>query len=170
MGNRERDAFERAVEALARRERTSAELAAWLAERGFAEPEVAAAVAWLIEIGGLDDERFARRYTEDKRELAGWGAERIRKGLLARGLDRDLIEAALAASDGNGASDGAPGDARQAELERALTLLTRRGEAPMDEPGRARALAFLARRGYELEIAYEAVRRFEHAGPCAGGG
>ena len=58
---RERDAFERAVEALARKERTTAELAGWLLGRGFAQAEADAAVARLIEIGELDDERFARR-------------------------------------------------------------------------------------------------------------
>jgi len=52
-------------------------------------------VSRLIEEGLLDDERFARRYAEDKRELAGWGPERIREALLARGVARDLVEAAL---------------------------------------------------------------------------
>ena len=48
--------------------------------------EIEAAVARLTEIGELDDERFARRYAEDKRELRGWGAERIREALASRGV------------------------------------------------------------------------------------
>ncbi len=142
------EAFARAVEALARRERTTAELAGWLTERGFDPAAVEAAITHLVEIGELDDERFARRYAEDKRELRGWGPERIREALAARGLGGGLIERALAEDGGD-------------DLARAVALLERRGEALEDERSRGRALAFLARRGYHSELAYEAVRGFE---------
>ena len=144
------DAFERAVGALAHRERTVAELEAWLEERSVPATEIAEVIDRLIAIGELDDERFARRYAEDKRELSGWGSARIRDGLAGKGVEREPIEAALAAPGTNGD-----------ELERAIELLERRGEAPDDERRRGRAVAFLARRGYESEIAYEAVRGFE---------
>jgi regulatory protein len=139
----------RAVGALGQRERTAAELEGWLADRGYPAAEVAAAIARLTEIGELDDERFARRYAEDKRELRGWGADRIREALAAKGLDRVTIDAALGASS------------RDDELSRAVALLERRGEPAVDERSRARALAYLARRGYESELAYDAVRAFE---------
>jgi regulatory protein len=141
------DAFERAVEAIGRRERTVAELTEWLRARGFAEEEIAAAIERLIELGELDDERFARRYAEDKRELSGWGGERIREALMRRGIDRDLIETALES------------ESRLDQVERAAGLLAGRGPALVTEAERARALAFLARRGYELEVAHEAIRR-----------
>ena len=146
--DRSREAFERAVEALSRRERTTPELSAWLAERGFSPAEVEGAVGRLIEIGELDDERFARRYAEDKRELRGWGPDRIRQALAAKGLSGSEIEAALAADSGD-------------DLARARELLERRGDPLVDERSRARALAFLARRGYDSELAYEAVRAVE---------
>ena len=145
------DAFEQAVAALSHRERTTAELEAWLAERGHPPERIEAAIARLIETGGLDDARFARAYAEDKRELRGWGADRIREALAAKGLPRELIEAAL--------GSGRPGE----ELERAIGLLARRGERPVDERSRARALAFLARRGYDSETAHDAVRGYERA-------
>jgi regulatory protein len=143
------DAFERAVGALGQRERTSAELAAWLAERGYGPTEVKAAIERLTAIGELDDERFACRYAEDKRELRGWGADRIREALAAKGLDRATIDVALGAVTAD------------EELTRAIELLERRGERAVDESSRSRALGFLARRGYESELAYEAVRAFE---------
>ncbi len=146
--SRAREAYERAVEALSHRERTSVELAEWLAERGFAEAEVEAAVGELIEIGELDDQRFARRYAEDKRELRGWGPERIREALLKKGLRGRDVEAALAADTGD-------------DLARARELLERRRDPLVDDRSRARALAFLARRGYDSEVAYEAVRAVE---------
>jgi regulatory protein len=143
------DAFERAVAALGQRERTTAELEAWLAERGYAPAELEAAIERLSAIGELDDERFARRYAEDKRDLRGWGADRIREALAAKGLDRATIDAAV----GNATADE--------ELGRAIALLERRGEPAVDEASRLRALGFLARRGYESELAYEAVRAYE---------
>jgi regulatory protein len=143
------DAFERAVGALGQRERTTTELVSWLGERGYVPAEVEAAIERLTVIGELDDERFARRYAEDKRELRGWGTDRIREALVAKGIDRATIEPAV--------GGGSTGE----ELARAIALLERRGEPAVDEPSRARALGFLARRGYDSELAYEAVRAFE---------
>jgi regulatory protein len=143
------EAFERALEALAHRERTSAELVAWLAAREFEPAEIESAITRLIEDGALDDESFATRFADDKRELRGWGPERIREALAARGMDSALIEAALA------------GDGHSSQLQRAIELLERRSEQPDDAPSRKRALAYLARRGYDSEIAYEAVRGHE---------
>ena len=145
------NALELALRALGRRERSSAELSRWLTERGVAAEEVAQTVAHLEEIGELDDARFARRYAEDKRELAGWGAERIRGALLERGVAPEHIEAAIAA-------DGAPQQA-----ERAAALLVRRGETLATERDRARALGFLTRKGYPYEIAHDAIRAFERS-------
>jgi hypothetical protein len=52
-------------------------------------------------------------------------------------------------------------DGTENQLERAVALLERRGAPPHDEASRGRALAFLARRGYASELAYEAVRACE---------
>ena len=53
----------------------------WLAERGVEEAEVEEVIALLIEAGAIDDASFARRYAEDKRQLAGWGPDRISAAL-----------------------------------------------------------------------------------------
>jgi regulatory protein len=106
----------------------------------------------LVEDGSIDDERFARRYAEDKRELAGWGPDRIREALADRGMPEDLIDAAL----------GAEGD--QEVVARATAVLVRSGAEVADERGRQRALAQLARRGFPLEAAYDAVRALERNG------
>jgi regulatory protein len=145
------EAFERALGALAHRERTEGEMIAWLGERGYSDAEIADAVERLIAGGALDDADFARRFAEDKRELAGWGPDRIREALAHRRIDRNLIDAAVEA-------EGAEG-----QLERAVALLARRGRPAEDEASRASALSYLARRGYDAELAYDAVRRFERA-------
>ena len=143
----ERDPFEVALAALRRKERASAELTRWLERRGYGSAEVSTAIERLTEAGELDDERFARRYAEDKRELSGWGGERIRQALLDRGVESSLVDVVLASDSPGG------------ELERASELLMRRGRPLTEDADRQRALEYLARRGYDYEIAYQAVRR-----------
>jgi regulatory protein len=142
----EADAFEAALGALDRTERTAHELALWLKGRGFAMDEIEAALRRLFETEVLDDERFARRYAEDKRDLSGWGPERIREALLDRGVPIDTIEGVLAL------------DSHGDQLDRAREILIRRARPLDDDADRRRALEYLARRGYDHEIAYQAVR------------
>jgi regulatory protein len=143
------DAYELALRALSYKERTESELRTWLAERGVEEAEVEEVIALLAEAGAIDDASFARRYAEDKRQLAGWGPERIARALEGRGVTREQIEAALAGED------------EQLQLQRAIALLGDRGIRCDAERERRRALALLVRRGYSKELAYEAVRATE---------
>jgi regulatory protein len=131
-----------------RRERTESEVREHLAGREIPGELVEAAVAELRELGVLDDARFARLLVEDKRTLDGWGAERIARVLRQRGIDRELAEAALAPY----------GYAE--ELDAAMALLRRRFPAPPQGPReRERALGLLVRRGYDSELALDAIRR-----------
>ena len=43
----------------------------------------------------IDDRRFAAAYVRDKSEFAGWGARKIRTGLIAKGVPRDIIDEAV---------------------------------------------------------------------------
>lgn len=146
---REREsALVAAVGALRRRERSVGEMYSWLRERGIPEEIVDDTVSELIEVGELDDDRFAHAYAADKRELSGWGSERIEAALIDRGLERSL-------------ADAASREDREEQLERAVGLLVRRAEDLGAEGERARALSYLTRRGYEYELAYDAIRRAE---------
>ena len=118
-GDRAREAFERGLAALRRRERGTAELAEWLGARGFVQADVGTAIARLTEVGELDDLRFATRYAEDKRDLARLGPRADPRGARrAGGSPREHIDAAL----------GPDGHAEQ--LARAEALLARRGGPP----------------------------------------
>ena len=151
------DAYELALKALGYKERTESELRAWLAEREVAEAEIEEVLALLAEAGAIDDRSFAHRYAEDKRMLAGWGPDRIRATLEGRGVAAEHIEAAL------------EGEGPEEQLERAVTLLGDRGLGCVSERERERALGLLVRRGYPLELAYEAVRAAERtSGKVAG--
>ncbi len=129
-----------------RRERTRAEVQAHLERAGVDARSIEEAIETLADYGQLDDLRFARLFIQDKRELEGWGTDRIRRVLLARGADPDLIEGALTEA---GAND---------EMERALELLRRRFPSPPQERrDRDRALGVLLRKGYDPDLALEAL-------------
>lgn len=146
-------ALELAYRYLNRRDRTRAQVVAHLRSREIEAGAIDAAVGRLVRQGHLDDARYARTFAEDRRALDGWGPERIERGLLAAGVDRDHVAAAIGERE--------PGE----ELDAALMLLRRRcREIPRDDRGRDRALGMLVRKGYDLELACDAVREFERAG------
>lgn len=141
---------------LNRRERTVEELRGQLERKGIAPPLAESAVAVIAEQGLVDDERFARLFVADKRTLEQWGNDRIMRGLLSRGIERGLAQTALAEAD----VDSDSGEA-ESELDRALTVLRRRFPAPpADRRERERALGMLMRKGYESEIALDALSAY----------
>jgi regulatory protein len=143
-------ALEVAYRYLGHRDRTVAEVRHRLEAEGIEPAVVDDAVAELRRQGYLDDARYAQRFAEDRRTIDAWGVERIERRLLAVGIDPALIAAALDERDAD------------EELEAALAVLRRRfPRAPADDRGRERALGVLVRKGYDLELAYDAVRAFE---------
>jgi regulatory protein len=148
-----RHARDLAWAALDRRDHTVAEVRRVL-ERRRVDPEtIATVLSELIEGGWLDDAAYAARFADDRRRLEGWGAERIARRLRALGVAPEHVDAAI--------------EERSAdeELEAALDLLRRRFPQPPSTPREAqRALGVLVRRGYELELAHDALRRHAGAG------
>jgi regulatory protein len=143
---------------LNRRERTVAEVRAQLERQGVSPELIDLAVRTFAEQGFLDDERFAQLFVSDKRELEQWGSDRIRRGLLARGIDRELAERVVA--PGAGGAD-LFADEEPTELERALELLRRRfPDPPRERRERDRALGVLLRKGYESELAVDALSAY----------
>lgn len=146
-----RDELQRAVDlayrALGHRERTVAELRTYLEGKRVEPDAIEHAVAELSSAGFLDDARFAERFAEDKRTLERWGSERIERDLRRRGVPDELVEAVASSQE------------RSDELDSALALLADRVREPLtDERRRDRAWRMLVRKGYEPELAYDAVR------------
>jgi regulatory protein len=143
-------ALEQSFRYLAHRDRTVVEVRANLERRGAGEAVIDAAVEELVRMGYVDDARFARQFAEDRRKLDAWGSERIERRLTALGVSREHVHAALAGDDHD-------------DLAAAVALLERRFPTPPATPReRDRALGHLVRKGYELELAHDALRR--HAG------
>lgn len=111
------------------------------------EPELIEEVVDELERSGvLDDARYAERFTEDRRCLTGWGPERIEQDLARRGVPAELIETAVSRRT------------REDELVAACSLLADRFARLEDDRARNRAWQLLIRRGFDAELAYEAVR------------
>jgi regulatory protein len=139
---------------LGRRDRTVAEIRGHLTAKGSPAAIVDDAVAELLTQGYLDDARYARRFAEDRRALDGWGAERIAQRLRTVGVSGEDIDAAMATAV---PSEG--------ELDAAIEVLSGRFPRPPQElRDRQRALGLLVRRGYDLELAHEALRVYAKRG------
>jgi regulatory protein len=136
---------------LNRRERTVAEMRARLErEADVPAAEAEAAIAELLDYGYLDDARYARVFTEDRRNLDQWGVDRITRSLRERGVDGELIAAALVALTDASA---------ETELERASALLQQRfPRGPAQPRDRDKAFGILIRKGYDSDLAADAVR------------
>src|SRR4051794_40132701 len=113
-------AFERALKSISVRERTASEVEAFLRRREYDDDVIADVIRSLREEGLIDDAGYAQRFAEDRRLLDRWGNERIARDLERRGVERDLVDQALA------------GHGRDDELAVAIELLDRRFPMPFD--------------------------------------
>jgi regulatory protein len=139
-------AFRTAMRALERRPFARADLARRLQRKGHPREAVAAALE-----RAEDDAAYAMNYVET-RAARGRGPTRLIRDLLAMGVERRLVDRALAAHT----ADGAPGAAMP------LALATRRAAQLGDLPRavkRRRLLAFLARRGFSGHEVGEMVKQ-----------
>jgi len=128
-------ALEAAAKALARRDRSAADLTAYLERRGTAPDDAATAVERLQQAGYVDDGRYATSRAEVLAER-GYGDEAVRFELHRDGVAAEEIEAALASL--------AP------ERERALAIL-RRARTPLA------AVRRLAGKGFSADVIESAL-------------
>ena len=142
------DCHERALRLLSVRPRSRRELQVRLLRAGFEAEEVSGELERLEAVGLVDDERFAREFTEHQLGARRAGRRAVASGLAAKGIDRATVERALAQAPGD---DGARAD----ELARARAGRLR-GVPP--EKAYARLVSFLVRRGHDPETARRAAR------------
>jgi regulatory protein len=136
--------FEYALRVLNMRPYTEAALRQKLARRGPME-----AVAWVIErvkaLGFLDDRKYAEGYA--RLYQGKWGMAKIRRSLEAKGVPQDVIGEVLAELEPQ--SD---------PLSEALALLGR--YKSRHKGNKAKAIRFLANRGFSFTVALEAWKRY----------
>jgi regulatory protein len=129
------NAVEQALRALRHRERTVGQVDAHLAERGFGEREREAAIETLARTGLVDDRRFAESRAATLARK-GAGDALIQHDLDAAGVDREIVEDALATLDD--------------EAARARQVVDRRGAS-------ARTVRYLVAKGFPVDVARTVV-------------
>jgi len=144
-------AFRTLLRALERRSFARVDLGRRLVRKGHPRPAVEAAVERAFGLGLLDDAAFALSYVQT-RSIRGRGPARLTRDLLAMGVDRGLIDRALAAEWPDGS------DRTRVPLALATKRAAQLGDLPRPVK-RRRVLAFLARRGFAGREITELVTR-----------
>lgn len=141
---------ERALTLLAYRPYTEQELRGRLAQGEVDAECLDEVLAWLRDLGYVDDAAFARRWVEVRRQTKGLGPVRLRHELCERGVASELIDAAL--------SEISEEEYEESALEQARQRLARIGDLP--EPKvRRQIYGYLARRGFSSGTVARVMRR-----------
>jgi len=143
--------YDKALDALARRARSSKDLERWLLEREHPRAAIAATIERLSALGLLDDERFAEAYVNGPARTKGFGQRRVAAELRRRGVPSAIVDRAIA---GRADADGSESDAlAAAAARRARTLRT---QAP--DVAQRRLVGWLVRRGFAIGAAIRAAK------------
>ena len=136
---------------LTARARTRAELAAQLVKRGYPDDLSERVLDRLTDVGLVDDRDFAEQWVRSRHVNAGKGKRALVSELRTKGVDDEVITAALADVDS---------DAERVRAEHLVADKLRRERlTDDDEPKLARRLvAMLARRGYGQSMAFDVVK------------
>ena len=147
---REEQARDLCLRLLTVRARTRAELEGQLTKRGYPGDVSQRVLDRLADVGLVDDADFAEQWVQSRRANAGKGKRALAAELRTKGVDNDVITAALAGIDAG------------AERERAEQLVQaklRRETLAGDQTKVARRLVgMLARRGYSQTVALDVVK------------
>jgi regulatory protein len=136
---------------LTARARTRSQLAGQLAKRGYPDDVSDRVLDRLAQVGLIDDVDFAEEWIRSRRMNAGKGKRALATELRTKGVDNDVITAALADIDAG------------AERERAEQLVRdklRRERLGDDDDTKVarRLVGMLARRGYSQTMAFDVVK------------
>jgi regulatory protein len=142
---REPSLRERALRYLARREHSRAELARKLAPHANDSTEIDGVLDDLESRGWLSERRVVEQVVHARRRR--FGARRIERELLDKGISEDSVAAALP-------------QLKEGELEAARAVWLRKfgGRQPGRPAERARQMRFLQGRGFDLDVILKVIR------------
>lgn len=147
---REEQAHALCLRLLTVRARTRSELAGQLAKRGYPEHAAQAVLGRLEAVGLIDDEEFAEQWVRSRQVNAGKGKRALAAELRTKGVDDEVIAAAL---------DGIDAGAERVRAEQLVERRLRRevlGDGD-DAKVMRRLVGMLARRGYSQSMAVAVV-------------
>ncbi|MGZ5372479.1 MAG: recombination regulator RecX [Aeromicrobium sp.] len=152
--SREEQARSLCLRLLTVRARTRAELVGQLHKRGYPDDVSTRVLDRLADVGLVDDEDFAEQWVRSRRINAGKGKRALAAELRTKGVDNEVITAALAGIDAG------------AERTRAEQLVRERlrrekledpSDRDADNKVARRLVGMLARRGYGQSMALDVV-------------
>ena len=133
------------------RMRTRHELAARLRSRGRPEDVIASVLDRLENVGLIDDGRFARQWIDERLRSRPVGLSLLRRELRQKGIDAEVVEAAL--------EESASGEVETDRAREALRRQTYRYARLDRDAAHRRMVAFLGRRGFRQDVIYHVVHR-----------
>ncbi len=130
------------------RPRSAYEVAAKMKKNGFSEQVISQTVAYLKTTGQINDQQFARLWTESRLKKP-FGIRRIRMELQHKGIDPDIIASILDDAEQNHPQCAAAVDLAKKRLSyyQGLDAVTRR----------RRLYQYLVRRGFSASAAVNAL-------------
>jgi regulatory protein len=137
---------------LTARARTRAELAGQLTKRGYPDDVSALVLDRLADVGLVDDEDFAEQWVRSRRVHAGKGKRALAAELRTKGVDDEVIAAAL---------DDIDASAERSRAEQLVADKLRRErltDGTDDTKVARRLVGMLARRGYHQSMAFDVVK------------
>jgi regulatory protein len=141
-------AYNQTLNYLSYRPRSRAEVVAYLEKRGISDDQIGLLAGRLERAGLLDDEAFALYWVENRERFRPRGARALRYELRAKGIAEALIDRALA-------SINSSASAYRAARRKAEQL------SHLDQPAFKRKLVeYLARRGFDYDVAQEVADRY----------
>jgi regulatory protein len=153
-GKQEEQARSLCLRLLTARARTRAELEGQLAKRGYPDDISATVLDRLAQVGLVDDEDFAEQWVRSRRLNAGKGKRALAAELRTKGVDNEVITAALAGIDA-GAERTRAEELVRDKLRR--EKLGDPGDRDAENKVARRLVGMLARRGYGQSLALDVV-------------
>jgi len=148
--NREEHARALCLRLLTARARTRSELEEKLAKRGYPDDIAATVLDRLAHVGLVDDADFAEQWVRSRHANAGKGKRALAAELRNKGVDNEVITAALADIDAG---------AERQRAEQLVRVKLRREKLSGDDDAKVarRLVGMLARRGYSQTMAFDVV-------------
>ena len=141
----------RALRLLAGRAYTEHQMRQRLARAKISDIAIERVIAWLLERGYIDDQRFAEAWVEDRAERKGAGPLRLNQELTQRGIPRAMARQAIDAAMDNERMEAIATQHAKRRLARYQDLARRETYAKM--------YAFLQRRGFTSDVIRRVLNR-----------
>ena len=146
-------AYNRALDALSRRARSTTELSRWLRQRDYEPEEISDVLERLTAAGLLDDTRYAELFARSRLLDRKLSTRRVLAELGRRGISRPMAAAAVqVVTEDEGVDEDAAAEAVARKKFRTMGSL-----AP--DVARRRLFGFLARRGYDADVVRRVIAK-----------